>query len=328
MRDWLETLSSVDRYSGKQLGTGQELASEGHDWRRTYGRWFRILIGVSRLGVAVVLFLAVFSFVHPIGDSFSVVQVPVAIFGLLLCVVRFGVVFRFLALVMSMLALGQVAMAFLSSTGAGPVTVYQKNLLHLNKTAPRVTSDIMAREVGVVTLQEVTEGLFRSIASDLGGAYPTRVFCPYNPNRGSAVFSQWQAVDGSAFCAREGNMSGVQVETPHGVLWLVSLHLHWPWPYEQGEQVAELAADISRLDGPVILGGDFNMVPWSNSVAIVEVATGGERAGGVAPTFYLGEIPLPIDHVMAPGGGTIEVLPKFGSDHHGLLARVHPVIRP
>ncbi len=307
---------------------GLKLAAEKSNWRRNYGQVVRIIIDALRLLVVAILFLAVFAFVHPVGDSFSVVQVPVAIFGLFLSVVRFGVVFRFLVFVTSMLALGQVALAFLNSASDGPVVVYQKNLLHLNKTVPRVTKDIKTRDVDVVTLQEVTDGLFRNVTADLQEEYPTRVFCPYNPTRGTAIFSKWQAVDGTVFCAREGNLSGVQVEMPHGVTWLVSLHLHWPWPYEQGWQVVELVKEIESLEGAVILGGDFNMLPWSNSVATVERAAGGQRAGGVEPTFFLGDIPLPIDHVMAPGGGTIEVLAKFGSDHQGLLARVHPTIRP
>ena len=307
---------------------GHKLAAEQGSMRRKYGRWFRVIFGGLRLLVTAMLFFAVFSFVHPIGDSFSVIQVPVAIFGLFLCVVRFGVVLRFTVLVLSMLALGQAAMAFLNSAGSGPVTVYQKNLLHLHKTVPRITDDIKARDVDVVTLQEVTDALFRDVSNDLASDYPTRIFCPNSPTRGSAVFSKWAAVDGTAFCAREGNLGGVRAESPYGVLWLVTLHLHWPWPYEQSYQVTELVGEIERLDGPVILGGDFNMLPWSNSVATIEAAMGGARAGGVEPTFYLGDIPLPIDHVMAPGGGTIEVLPKLGSDHHGILARVHPVIRP
>ena len=188
---------------------GQRLAEEQGSLRRKYLRGLRIFIGLARLIVAIVLFFAVFSFVHPIGDSFSVVQVPAAILGLFLCVVRFGVILRFLVLVTSMLALGQVAVAFLNSTGAGPVTVYQKNVLHLHKDLPRMTADIVAQGADVVTLQEVTDELFRNVAEDLSADFPTRVFCPFNAVRGTAVFSKWEKVDETAFCAREGNLSGV-----------------------------------------------------------------------------------------------------------------------
>lgn len=322
MHDWQEAVSPVDE-DLRVLIRARAVSEKSGQFGRKFLRGLKIGVGVGRLIIATALFLAVFSFVHPVGDSLSVVQVPCAILGLFLAVFRFGVVLRFLVLVTSILALGQATMAFLNSNPAGPVVVYQKNLLQLNRSVPREAADIIAREADIVTLQEVTDVLFQDLSARLREGYPTRVYCRYNSQRGTAVFSKWEAVDGSHFCALEGNLAGARLETERGVIWALALHLHWPWPYEQGEQVPEIVQEIEKLDGPIVLGGDFNMLPWSNAVSEVERATRGQRAGGVEPTFYLGDIPLPIDHVMAPGGGTIEVLPKFGSDHYGLLARVN-----
>jgi len=79
---------------------------------------------------------------------------------------------------------------------------------------------------------------------------------------------------------------------------------------------------LEGLDAPVVVGGDFNMVPWSNLVADAQEATGTVYSGARAATYWIkGWAPVPIDHVLA-GGGTGEVLPLLDSDHKGVLARI------
>lgn len=277
----------------------------------------------ARLTVSAVLFLAIFGSIHPVGDSFSVIQLPVALLGLALSVFFFGKILRVVVLILSVVAIGQIGLEFLNSRDAGPVAVYQKNLLSLNPEIRRTQADILKRQPEIVTLEEVTDQLAQTIQNDLADDYPTWKFCKYNDVRGSAIAAKWPEIAGSAFCTAGGNVAGVQVSGPDGPLWLVALHLHWPWPYEQGDQVRDLLPTLEALEGPVVLGGDFNMLPWSNAVRQITKAIRGERAGGVEPTFFLDSIPLPIDQVIAPAGGTIEVLPRYESDHHGLLAHVN-----
>ena len=299
------------------------MAASKIGFAKRVGRIFRWVVMFARLAVSAMLFLAVFGSIHPVGDSFSVIQLPIALFGLALSVFFFGRILRVVVLILSVLAIGQIGLEFLNSREAGPIAVYQKNLLSLNPEIPRTQADILKRQPEIVTLEEVTDQLAGSIQQGLAGRYPTWKFCKYNDVRGSAIASIWPEVAGSGFCAAQGNVAGIQVIGPNGPLWLVSLHLHWPWPYEQGDQVKDLLPTLEALEGPVVLGGDFNMLPWSNAVRQIAKAVRGERAGGVEPTFYLDSIPLPIDQVIAPAGGTIEVLPLFESDHHGLLAHIN-----
>jgi len=140
--------------------------------------------------VTVVLFLAVFSFLHPIGESFSVIQFPLAGFALLLCAFRHNWVLRLPMLIVAILALGQVGLAFRNPNNGGDVTVYQKNLLYLNNSTPRVVNDVQATDPDVVTVQEMTTVLKNTWASDLGG-YPTLQFCPNRRGYGTAVLSKW-----------------------------------------------------------------------------------------------------------------------------------------
>jgi endonuclease/exonuclease/phosphatase (EEP) superfamily protein YafD len=109
-------------------------------------------------------------------------------------------------------------------------------------------------------------------------------------------------------------------------VWMVSIHLHWPWPYTQADHVATLLPVLAELEGPVVMAGDFNMVRWADSVRRMGAAARSLPAGPSAGT-YTGFDPimrLPIDHAFAPGGGRLELRPALGSDHLGLLARLVP----
>ena len=95
-------------------------------------------------------------------------------------------------------------------------------------------------------------------------------------------------------------------------------------PLYQRGQVADLLPVLKEMAQPVVMAGDFNMVGWSHALAALRGATGTGEAGPVLGT-YTGFAPwviLPIDHVMAPGGGQTQSRPGLGSDHLGLLAEL------
>ena len=279
---------------------------------------FGMLIG---LGTALILLLAVFSFLHPIGDSFAVIQIPLAMFGLLFAVLAWPAWLRVLLAAVAGLALVQVGLTYMEREPAGPVKIYQKNLLQSNNRTPEVLRDLRAIDPEVVTLQEMSTQLFDSWKAEADN-YTTRHFCANSHGVGSAILTKWPEVAGSGFCHADGKFAALQVKTPEGPLWLVSLHLNWPWPYEQGWQVPLITRDLLGLGGPILIGGDFNNMPWSSAVTRIAEAAGGRRAGGVKPTLYLFSLPMPIDNVIAPGGGRIETRPTFCSDHLGLVGRV------
>jgi len=80
--------------------------------------------------------------------------------------------------------------------------------------------------------------------------------------------------------------------------------LHWPYPHAQPKQVLALVAEIEKLIGPVVIGGDFNMVPWSHALRQFASASRSDRAGPVVRTLIhsSGILRLPIDHILVPGG--------------------------
>ncbi|MDJ0827873.1 MAG: endonuclease/exonuclease/phosphatase family protein [Rhodobacter sp.] len=265
---------------------------------------------------------------HALGDSLAVFRLHFVALAAALAL-ALAVTGRRVGLVLAVAAVlggGQAVWGWVWSpggAGAGTLTVYQKNLSFRLADPEAVAADILAAGPDIVTLQEVT-GRTAAVLDALAESYPTQLRCPFAAVGGVAVASRFPAVPGSGTCAEGQGLAALRVETPSGPVTLASLHLHWPWPYRQRDQLRRLLPHLAALTGPVVLGGDFNMVPWSHTVRRVEAATGALRTGPARPSFPRWSwLPLPIDHVLAPGGtGQTQIRPRLGSDHRGLLARV------
>jgi endonuclease/exonuclease/phosphatase (EEP) superfamily protein YafD len=76
----------------------------------------------------------------------------------------------------------------------------------------------------------------------------------------------------------------------------------------------------------VLIGGDFNMVPWGHSVQSLARAARVQAAGPSAATFtrFGPLLNLPIDHGLASNGGRATLRPALGSDHLGLFLQLEP----
>jgi len=106
---------------------------------------------------------------------------------------------------------------------------------------------------------------------------------------------------------------------------IFSLHLRWPWPFNQQVWLDDRTEFLGQsFDGVTLVGGDFNMVPEGASFAQIALLTGTQRVGHQVTTYELLGYPLSIDHVLATGGqGWVEQRPRAGSDHFGLRAHVY-----
>ncbi|MCB1333548.1 MAG: endonuclease/exonuclease/phosphatase family protein [Roseivivax sp.] len=260
------------------------------------------------------------------GDSLAVVRVPLALLAALTLPWARPRWLAALGTGAALLALaGPVAGMLLPAKGTpGPVAVYQKNVLREARRHDAMVADILARASDVVTLQEVTSPT-HPVLTGIAPQYPVQHWCRFARMGGVAVASRWPMVPGTAHCMKSMTAAAMQVQAPGGPLWVVSMHLRWPWPAEQAVQVRWLEPELKALAGPLVMAGDFNMLAWGASVRRLAQATGTERVGPVRPTYWVfGALPLGIDHAMSAGGGTVELLPRFESDHNGLLARLHP----
>lgn len=296
------------------------MQDEGRIWQQVIG----VALGLAVLGLAG----GYLGFLHPLGDSLSVGRGIAAAAVLVLAVFASFAGLRiaaFVSMLLAMLTGGQVLLAYSWPGLPGDYTVYQKNMLFRNEELPALAADIRTADAQIVTLQEVRPES-QPFLDGLKDIYPQQLLCPGRAVGGPAILTRLPAVEGTAFCGP--GLAAMQVVAGTGDtekrVWLVSLHLHWPWPYGQSAQVELLLPILDRLQGPAILAGDFNMVRWATSVKQLSDILGVRPAGPTAGS-YIGLsrlFPLPIDHVFATQGGRVTLRPALGSDHLGLLAEV------
>jgi endonuclease/exonuclease/phosphatase (EEP) superfamily protein YafD len=291
-------------------------------------RFWQQVIGVA-LGVAVLALVAGYAgFLHPLGDSLSVGRAPAAAAVLILAVFASFMGLRlaaFFSLLLALLTGAQVTLAYSWPGLPGSYSVYQKNMLFRNAELPALAADIRAADPMIVTLQEVLPKN-QPFLDGLKDGWPHQLLCPGGVVGGEAILTRLTPVEGTAFCGP--GMAAMQVVVASGQkldrFWIVSVHLHWPWPYRQADHVDLLLPILDKLQGPAIVAGDFNMVRWGNSVTRLSDILGVRPAGPTLGT-YIGLsslVALPIDHVFASQGGRVSLRPAVGSDHLGLLAEV------
>ncbi|WP_424832207.1 endonuclease/exonuclease/phosphatase family protein [Ruegeria sp.] len=297
----------------------------------TNKRLVRILIrGCS----CILIGLAIFGFTghfFSAGDSIALLRLQI---GVLLAVFTFGLFLiraKYLAptaLATAAIAIGSIALGFTAPSedcNGSCLTLYQKNLM--SRAWPRysLADDIITMNADIVTLQEVSDHN-RKFMANMYAHYQNKVSCRFRTYQDVAVLTNLPVVEGSEFCLTGYGVAGLQVVAPEGeAVWVVSVHLKWPFPFEQSAQSRRIAERIAELDGPVLIAGDFNMVPWGASVKRIASAAENEVFGTVENTHHLGRwsLPLSIDNLLFPKGtvGTVELRPYLGSDHLGKFAR-------
>lgn len=261
---------------------------------------------------------------HPFGDSLAVVRpVLIGMAGLLavlaLCLGwrRSGAVTLAVALAAALhLWLGFLQSAALAT--APNLTVYTKNVLASNPDTGPLAADILAASADIVLLQEVSDSN-RGLLAALAVAYPHQHLCRFSGWSGIAVLSHWPI--GDTRCSDRRALAAAAVQGPAGPVWAVSVHLSWPWPYGQAASVERAIARMTGMTGALVIGGDFNMVPWGHAVSRLAHASGTRRVAAAVPTFFHHHYPLALDQFLSTGSASVERRPHLGSDHMGLLGR-------
>ncbi|HEU0222179.1 MAG TPA: endonuclease/exonuclease/phosphatase family protein [Paracoccaceae bacterium] len=289
------------------------------------------LIAWVALAVVLVGFLGA---LHPALDLLGALRPLAAV--LALAVVLAGAALRAwraaamaaLALVVAGAGLLPYAVEFPPEARAVPaaerqVRVVSFNLYRANPDPAAAAAWLRASGADVILLQEVAGGN-RAVREALADLYPHQALCEYWGG-GVAVLSRLAEVAHGEKCLWTPSMAWMRVRTGAGELTVASVHLRRPWPAGQAVQVAQLGRRLARLERPILIGGDFNAMPWSRAVARLAEATRAERVPGLRLTFrepWLG-LRLPIDHFLAdPALEPVRIAlgPEMGSDHLPLVA--------
>lgn len=308
--------------------------------------FIRLAMLMALLAVAAALTFGYLGWLHPAFDSFSHFRIHLAALLLLgvplLWLLRyrpeavFALVFGAAALVQTT---GMPSIPGTSAAGASGqdesanAAVYR--LLHMNlrfdNESTAAISLIGELRPDIVTLNEVSQQ-WKPRLEALRAAYPYGVMCDSDKHIGGvAILSRRPLAAGTATtCGDNGAFARAEFDIGGRIVEIATLHLGWPWPYEQPWQIRRVQPLLEQMGSTAILAGDFNAVPWSNAARQVESASNARLLRGIGPTWldrrasdgmrrFMG---LPIDNMLVKGGVVplnVGTVAESGSDHLPIL---------
>ncbi|MBL8579033.1 MAG: endonuclease/exonuclease/phosphatase family protein [Mesorhizobium sp.] len=307
---------------------------------------------LAAIPISLALVGGFFGSIHPALDSLAHFRIHLAV--ALICLSPFLLIlpgFRWnglLAAVLGAWAIISVTGIYFipglapvqASTKAGPedgpvYRLLQLNLRFNNPSPGDVLSLVGRLRPDVVTLEEVSPMWTEKLAL-LENAYPFRLFCTLDGYAGGvAIMSLRPFSEGSeGMCVEGGTFGTATVDFGGFMVDVAAMHLHWPWPFGQMKQIADLAPTLANLGDNAILAGDLNATPWSEASAQVAQAAAMKQLGPANPTWIWRRLPewlrfagLPIDRIFAKGEivvHSVRTLEPVGSDHLPVLVEFSP----
>lgn len=280
----------------------------------------RVLFGLGLLA-GVLLGLGYLGHIHPILDAIAIGR-RLAIGFLVVCGVGWLLLSgrRWAAAGCVLLVVVSCGAWFASAPSApGPLRIYSKNLLYTTPVEPALVADIRDAAPDILVLQEISQQT-RDVLETLRADFPHQAVCPMQGWNGMAVLSRWPLPDAPR-CSDIRSFMSVKVARPNAPFWVVNAHLQQPWPDYQWDHLNQALWAIEGLDGPAVVAGDFNTVPWAAAPALVGKITQTQPVGPQPKTYNLWGVNLPLDQIWAQSG-RVERRPFFGSYHAGILGQV------
>ncbi|MEM7301469.1 MAG: endonuclease/exonuclease/phosphatase family protein [Pseudomonadota bacterium] len=277
---------------------------------------------------------------HPAADSFVHFRLHLALVLLVVSVLAFVLRDRLVSLaqlVVAILGFSTLSPAFppvlLTQFAADDhVTLMQFNIRYSNRTGQPIIDYIKSEDVDIITIQEMHPLTDKGLLHWLREHFPHHIDCKSSRSFNVAVFSRlpFDGDQSTACEGKTGQFAWVRLRKGSSVFTVANVHLFWPWPYGQWNDVDRLSQKLRNLTGPIILAGDFNAVPWSKTVERLAMASKTEVIAGLRFTYFryvtkrIGILGLPIDHVLIPKGASAKVRlgPDLGSDHLPVIATI------
>ena len=285
--------------------------------------------------IAVLFCMVVLSFlgqIFPIGDSLAVGRLPLLVIILLLTFfINLKPFLRILVLGVC-LAIFEMSVSVTSELAVIEVPkepealrIYQKNVLISEGSIEKVIEDGIALKTDVFALQEVDKEAKQSVTSLLSEDWDV-ISCMGSGDFGLMLIARIQIQFEDAECETgKGYLIGKITHNNEEFL-VGSLHLHWPFPFEQPDQLPQILKILSDMEHPVIIGADLNMVPWGSVAKQISESMNGAFYVPSETTYNspVNVISLPIDYVFTPKVQAVEIAkrPLYGSDHFGLIATI------
>jgi endonuclease/exonuclease/phosphatase (EEP) superfamily protein YafD len=232
----------------------------------------------------------------------------------------------------------EVRQANVPSGAAASVALLTTNVLQTNRDADRLLRIILEVHPDVILAVETDEWWCSQLTAALGSRYPHGMQHPLSNGYGLVLLSRLELVEPAVrFVVDEAIPSirtGVRLRTG-AVIDLYCVHPRPPAlqqdSTERDVELVLVGREIKERRRPAILLGDLNDVAWSPSTMQFTRAGGllDPRRGRGFYNTYPARLPglrYPLDYIFnTPHFNVVKmrVLPKFGSDHLPLIARLH-----
>lgn len=224
-----------------------------------------------------------------------------------------------------------------------PLKVMSYNLYYRNENAEAIVAVVQQERPDILLLQESKPKMVRLLTDRLRQIYPEGEFyfewvdeTDYPRPFSQAVVSRYPLTPlGQSYEA--GRLQRVRVETPAGPVTLFNVH---PPPTIPQEHIQQLAQEIVAIEGPLIVGGDFNVTDQTNSYRLIDQYLDNahwEAGWGFAFTFpsrsHINGMPIQLrplyridhifysDHFSAQFARTVAEA-STGSDHLPIVAQL------
>lgn len=218
---------------------------------------------------------------------------------------------------------------------AAELSVMSFNVLTGNPTPEAARDAILARQPDIAFIME-TPGI-EMYLGELAQTFPYRAGCDDAETCDLSILSKVPLANVEVIRIgpiRRKRLVLAQAEIDGVAVTLVGLHLTKPYFDDASQdELRRALALIRKVEGPIILAGDFNAAAWSGDIAAFAAA-----AELVPPPQHpatwpveLGGLGVPIDNMFTRGPALIETIaaqPAYGSNHLGLLARVSLFANP
>lgn len=216
------------------------------------------------------------------------------------------------------------------STNATKLKVIHFNILYNNQKSKELAEYFLKEDADVVVILEAPAiARYQGI---LFQKYPHQTACGGAKPCDIIILSKYQptnVITRTGGTIWRNRFVKVEYEKEGKPFTVVATHFtkpHYDWT--QMSEYYNYTRNLARMDGPLILTGDFNATPWGNGFQRFLEQNRfklQQWPKGTWPVEW-GDYAVPIDHVMARDGAVIsnvELVPEIlGSNHRGLIAEV------
>lgn len=216
-----------------------------------------------------------------------------------------------------------------AGTAVGGLKLLSYNVLNSNAQPDDAARFIIDTAPDVAVLMET--GGVESQLGDIAKVLPYSVGCTVSARCDISIHSRYP-IEASAMLPMapfyHERRAWARINVGGQAVTILAVHLSKPYFDEASwVELDQIRETLSRIEGPVIVAGDFNAAFWSTPVAVF--ARDQKLAPGPWPPatwpVEFGALGVPIDNVFARGAevtGIEAVDDSHGSNHKALLARI------